>query len=152
MQRSGGVLVAALGLVACGPTLGVHGMLAARAREQIGCDHMTRVVQLTENAFEVDGCGQMLEYTDALAGTERDFQSMTPAASLAAADTHCSYDQLQLVGSGEPTHRAFQGCGSPVSYTLRCADAGGCHWERDAGASAPVMPDVPAGYGSTGGT
>ncbi len=150
MRRSSSPAVLfALVVLACGPTLGVHGQLVVRAREQMGCEQLTRVVQLTENAFEVDGCGRMVEYTDSVAGEERDFRAMTPAATLAAEDTHCAVEQLAPVGERAPTHRTYSGCGSTASYVLACQDAGGCHWERDGAASTGMLtaPAVPPGYG-----
>lgn len=158
---TGAVGIAALVVaVGCGPTLGVRGQLVQQAGQQNPCEHMTRVAQLSENAFEVDGCGMMVEYTDVLGGPERAFQPMVPAASLAASDTHCRLDQLVLGSDAAPMRRTFTGCGLTASYALVCVDEGGCHWDR---VGTPVAatgvlvtstvlsttPSVPAGYGDS---
>ncbi len=115
-------------LVACGPTLGARGLVTARAREDIPCEQPTRVLQLAEDAFEVDGCGMEVEYTDRSAGGEWDFGRMAPAASVAAYDTHCDHAHLVSVGEREPAQRTFTGCGATATYVLACAEGIGCHW------------------------
>lgn len=147
--------ISILGIVvmtACGPTLGARGNLVALAAQYTACDHMSRVAQLTENAFEVDGCGVMVEYTDTVRGSERNFRQMVPAATLAVDDLHCDLASLSSVGARVPTRREFSGCGMQARYGLVCMDEGGCHWEREgavmhlATAAAPlIVPAAPSG-------
>ncbi len=115
-------------LFACGPTLGVRAQLVTRAQEQFACEHGLTVRQLTENAFEVSGCGRMVEYTDTEPGSGREFRSMTPAAALAVADTSCALDAIQPVGDQGIDARTLGGCGVTARYRLACVDDGGCHW------------------------
>jgi hypothetical protein len=146
MTRMRGCSVLVLGLVGvmgCGPTLGVRGHLAEQARIDMGCDHLRRVIQLTDDAFEVDGCGRMVEYGDSGMGDDRSFHRMTPAATVAAEDMRCDLDQLQVVEERFPTRRTFTGCGSRVSYDLHCTEGVGCHWQRDGEVVRAVITPAP---------
>lgn len=142
----GSVRVALLVLVsvvtpACGPTLGVRAELAARTRELHLC-YSHRVLQLTENAFEVTGCGATVEFTDVAEGGRRELVLMQPAAALARAELQCGYGALRIVGDRAPTRRSFTGCGMSASYVLGCAPDGGCRWEREG--EVVVETPVPA--------
>jgi hypothetical protein len=146
VSREGERWIAALGVVVaagCGPTLGARGNLVALATAYTSCEHVSRVAQLTENAFEVDGGGAMVEYTDTAAGPDRAFRLMTPAATLAAADLRCNLDGLSALGARVPTRREFSGCGMQASYGLVCLDDGGCHWEREGNATPLAMAPAP---------
>jgi hypothetical protein len=126
----------------CGPTLGVRGRLAEQARTDMRCEEVNRVLQLTDYAFEVRGCGVIAEYGDSGMGSERVFHRITPAATIAAAETQCGLDDLQSIEERFPTRRTFVGCGSTVSYDLMCAEGVGCHWERDGEMARSVIAPV----------
>jgi hypothetical protein len=136
-------LVVAIGLIGCGPTLGVRGRLAEQARIDMRCDHLRRVLQITDDAFEVTGCGNLVEYGDSGTGDERAFHRITPAASVAMEDMQCDIDRLQSIDERFPTRRTFTGCGGRVSYDLHCAEGVGCHWQRDGDVVRAVITPAP---------
>lgn len=139
--------LASIPALGCGPTLGVRAELAARTRELHLC-YSHRVLQLTENAFEVTGCGATVEFTDVAEGGRRELVLMQPAAALARTELQCDYGALRIVGDRAPTRRSFAGCGMSASYVLGCAPDGGCRWEREGEVvvETPVSaPTVPVG-------
>ena len=139
----------ALSAAACGPTLGVRARLVARVQAFSGCRGPYNVLQLSDDAFEVRGCGRSVELTDVRPGNGRDFQLMSPAAARAREEMGCEYDSLVRTGTAGPTERRFEGCGASATYHLFCAELG-CHWERygDIVRTASVAPAEPAPAGS----
>jgi hypothetical protein len=137
-------LLLPLTAAACSPTLGVRGQLTIRARDEMHCPDVERVLQLTEDAFEVDGCQRMVEYADAAPGPERDWVRLLPAVRLAARDTGCSLEQLSEATVESPTRRTFSGCGATASYALECGVADGCRWNREGDVVRAPPPPGPA--------
>ncbi len=145
-----GLLLASIAIaVGCGPTLGVRGQLTVRARDELTCQDVERVLQLAEDAFEVDGCQRMVEYTDVQAGEGREWVRMLPAVRLAAEDMQCGLDQLREGEDATPVWRSFSGCGARATYALGCSQGVGCRWTRDGDvvrttATLPITPTAPA--------
>ena len=101
------------------------------AAHDMACDMRTlRVIGLNEVAFQVDGCGQVREYSLHCTGGRRRascrWVPITPAPVLAQTEMICPLPQLTITGP-EATLREISGCGRSATYQLAC-DSLQCTW------------------------
>lgn len=139
------LVIVSLAVIGCGPTLNVRGQLARRARVDMDCAAVTQVLQLAEDAFEVDGCGRMVEYTDVAEGGARHWIRLVPAARVASEELRCPLEILELGEGALADRRTFLGCGASATYALRCVEGQGCSWAREGEITwtRPPMPMTP---------
>lgn len=141
----------------CGPTLGTRAMVARFAGDgELHCPSVSAadVTQLHEDAFEVRGCGRIVDVADVAQGRRRRWQVIRPAVSRAVEDLRCAIDDSAPSGPQWPTQRTLAGCGESITYRLTCDDDG-CTWVATAQAvvAAPAVdqdPSTDTGAGALG--
>lgn len=133
------VVLSCLG-AGCRPTVGPRMRIAEFAgAHELRCTTATAadVTQLTENAFEVRGCGRIVELTDTDPGSGRQWELIRPAASRAVDELGCALEDIEPAGPQWPVQRTFVGCGSQITYRLACRPEG-CTWVATAPGAMPL--------------
>ena len=99
--------------------------LEGLARRDLSC-RAVRLIALNESVWQVDGCGNLIEYELLCAGRHCSWHRIEPAALRAARDFACPLAGL-AAAVPSATRRDFSGCGRAASYSLT-SGANHCEW------------------------